>query len=214
MKFFAFITVFLSSFSFSVADNARSVIGSYWVGLGYSGYSDDLTDGDQLIISSNFPVHSNVDIGVDGNLGSISVLDYDLFTYGVSVETSVHHKIESGSVTFDPFISIGIGLTALESYTWQYTGSSYYYSYYSTVAQTSLLVPYSFSIGTEFTFGSFFSLIPAVGFTGIANEDVDNTFRFGVQGNFMFTDNFSIGLSYSVNDESGKNFSLLGRYHL
>jgi len=46
------------------------------------------------------------------------------------------------------------------------------------------------------------------------NEDVDNTFQYGIQANFLFTDFFSVGVSFVGDDESGKQFSILGRYHL
>jgi len=182
--------------------------------MGYSGYSDDLTDGDALVISSNFPVHENFDVGVEGHIGSLSVLDYDLLTYGIAANTKVHHKIPVGSVTIDPFFSVGIGLAAIESYSWQYVGSDYYYNYYSTVADTSVLVPYHFAIGSEFTFGEHFSLVPTLGIRGIANEDVDSIFCYGIQANFLITDRFSIGLSYEGTEESGKTYAILGRYHM
>lgn len=202
------------SFLFGNSAEGRSTIGSYWIGMGYSGYSDDLTDGDAFVIASNFPVHENFDIGVSGHIGSLTVLDIDFLSYGISVDTKVHYKIPMGSVTIDPFFSVGIGLQSLESYTWQYVGSSYYYDYYQTVANSSVLVPYQFSIGSEFTFGEYFSLVPALGIRGIANEDIDSIFCYGIQANFLVNDHFSIGLSFEGTEESGKTFAVLGRYHL
>ena len=210
------LTILLITLSASLMaqSETRSTIGSYYIGLGYRGYSDNISDFDSLVIDSNFPVHPNFDLGVDGYIGSVSVLNLDLLSYGVSVDAKIHNKFDLGSATIDPYFSLGIGLSALESYNWYYVGSDYYYNYYQTVSSTTLLVPYNLSIGSEFTFRNFFSLVPAIGVSGLLNEDVDSTFQYGIQANFLFTDFFSVGVSFVGDDESGKQFSVLARYHL
>ena len=192
----------------------RSSIGSYWVGLGYDGYSDDLSDADHLFIDSNFPINPNVDIGVAGRIGSVSLPSNDLLSYGVFVDAKVHEKFDLGGISADPYFGVSLGFAALESYSWLYVGSDYYYNYYQTVADTSVLVPYSLFLGSEFAFNSFISIIPAIGVSGILNEDVDTLFNYGLQGNIFFTDTFSLGLAYGADNESGKGFSIIGRYHL
>ena len=206
-----FVTLTANLFAQS---ETRSTIGSYYIGLGYRGYSDDVSDFDSLVIDSNFPVHPNFDLGVGGYIGSISVLNLDLLSYGVDVDAKIHNKFDLGSATIDPYFSLGIGLSAIESFNWYYVGSDYYYNYYQTVSSTSLLVPYNLSIGSEFTFGNFFSLVPAIGVSGLLNEDVDNTFQYGIQANFCSLTSSPLAYLLSGDDESGKQFSILGRYHL
>ena len=192
----------------------RATIGTYWTGLAYEGYSDALTDGDHLVLDSNLPVNQNFDVGINAHIGSLSVLEYDLLSYGASVDVKVHKKFDLGGITADPYFGVGIGLSALESYSWAYVGSDYYYNYYTTVANTSLLVPYSVFLGSEFAFNDFFSLVPAIGLHGLLNEDVDTLFSFGLQANFFFTDSISMGLSYTGDNESGTRVAIIGRYHL
>ena len=215
MKIHTLFILFINiSVSLLAQSDTRSTIGSYYFGIGYSGYSDDISDADILLVDSNYPVHPNFDLGVGGHIGSLSFLAYDLLTYGVDIDAKIHNKFDMGSVAIDPYLSLGVGLSAIESYTWTYVGSDYYYNYYQTISSTSLLVPYNLSIGSEFTFANFFSLIPSIGVSGLLNENVDSTFLYGIQGNFLFTDSFSVGISFVANDESGKTFSILGRYHL
>ena len=192
----------------------RTTIGSYWFGLAYEGYSDDLTDADHLVFDSNLPINQNFDVGINAHIGTLSVLEYDLLSYGASVDAKIHKKFDLGGVTADHYFGLGLGLAALESYSWAYVGSDYYYNYYTTVANTSLLVPYGVFLGSEFAFNEFFSLVPAIGLNGLLNEDVDTLFSYGLQANFFFTDSFSLGLSYSGDNESGNRFTLIGRYHL
>lgn len=192
----------------------RTTIGTYWTGLAYEGYSDTLTSGDHLVLDSNLPVNQNFDVGINAHIGSLSVLEYDLLSYGASVDVKVHKKFDLGGITADPYFGVGIGLSALESYSWAYVGSDYYYNYYTTVANTSLLVPYSVFLGSEFAFNDFFSLVPAIGLHGLLNEDVDTLFSFGLQANFFFTDSISMGLSYTGDNESGTRVAIIGRYHL
>jgi len=82
------LTILLIALSASLMaqSETRSTIGSYYIGLGYRGYSDDISDFDSLVIDSNFPVHPNFDLGVGGYIGSVSVLNYDLMSYGVDIE--------------------------------------------------------------------------------------------------------------------------------
>ena len=94
----------------------RSSIGSYWVGLGYDGYSDDLSDADHLFIDSNFPINPNVDIGVAGRIGSVSLPSNDLLSYGVFVDAKVHEKFDLGGISADPYFGVSLGFAALESY--------------------------------------------------------------------------------------------------
>jgi len=205
---FAFPAILLSQ------SNERSSIGNYWVGFGYEGYSDDLSDADHLVIDSNFPINANVDIGVAGRLGSVSLPNNDLLSYGLFVDSKIHNKFDLGGISADPYLGVSLGLAALESYSWLYVGSDYYYNYYQTVANTSVLVPYSLFLGSEFIFNNFFSLIPSIGVSGILNENVDTLFNYGLQANFFFTDTFSLGLAFGADNESGEGFSIIGRYHL
>ena len=114
------LTMLLMAITANLAaqSETRSTIGSYYIGLGYRGYSDDISDFDSLVIDSNFPVHPNFDLGVGGYIGSVSVLNYDLMSYGVDIDAKIHNKFDLGSATIDPYFSLGIGLSALESYDW------------------------------------------------------------------------------------------------
>jgi hypothetical protein len=210
-KFFLTLSCLILSKNF-VSGNDNSIVGDYWVGFGYQHYSNDLLDQNTLQIASNFPVLKNIDLGVSGSIGQISTPIVDLGAYGLDFGTSFHNEFETqGGVlkSIDPYFGINLGILYIEQSAFFYSGGFLYYTYnYET------FVPLTFHAGSEFKFGDFFLLRPFLRYITILNEDVDNTFNFGIAADFLISEYFSLGLGISGDDDSGVYYGLGLRYHM
>ena len=200
-----FLTHFVILFTFTslVKAQDRSIIGDYWLGVNNSYATFEGGTMNTFGIEGNLAVHQNISIGLGMEFGNA---DYDngleADGLGGTFLLLVHNKFESTSdISVDPYVSLSSGFTSLE------------------VNQLNLkinTIPIELEVGSEFIFSDFFALTPYFSIIGYIYEDgadLDTEFQYGLNGDFLISDHFSIGLGLLGNSESTFIFNIRSRVH-
>ena len=114
----------------------------------------------------------------------------------------VHNKVKSTSnLSVDPYLSLASGFSSAE---------------FNILNLKTTVIPIELEFGSEFVFSDFFALTPYLSIAGYIDDDgndLDTFFNFGLNGDFLISDHFSVGLGLKGDTDSEFTIHINSRVH-
>ena len=114
----------------------------------------------------------------------------------------VHKKVKSTSnISVDPYVSFSSGFASFE---------------YNQLNLKRTIIPIGSEFGSEFIFSDFFALTPYISINGSFHDDGADShtfFVYGLNGDLLISNHFSVGFGLSGDSDSEFVFHIRSRVH-
>lgn len=201
-----FLSLMSLGLSFNVYGNTpkKTLLGSYWIGVGVSRTSGDNFDSNSLNSVLNLPVHQNISLGLGASSqsGDFDNLATEYDTASLRFGIAYHKLFKTDDISFDPGIALSSGFGVID-YSNLITYSPFF-GYGTTNARFNI-VPISLSIFTDIYFSDFFSIGPGIAANGFIDDDglnIDSYLSYGIDSTFYLADRFSWSINFGGTSDS------------